>query len=74
MRSNESRPRADRPLARVTLAVPPSTLEEWRRIASNGYTLENGTVVSAERPDSHGVRDRTPAAADGDRHHDGSNS
>ena len=34
--------------ARVTLAVPPVLLAEWRRL-SGGYTLADGTVV---RPDS----------------------
>jgi hypothetical protein len=40
---------ADR-LARVTLALPPVVIEEWRRIASRGYTLASGTVVPQTDP------------------------
>jgi hypothetical protein len=40
---------ADR-LARVTLALPPVVVEEWRRIASRGYTLASGTVVPQTDP------------------------
>ncbi|MDR3686735.1 MAG: hypothetical protein P4L93_07260 [Coriobacteriia bacterium] len=36
--------------ARVTLAIAPVTLEEWRRIASDGYRLASGTVVPASDP------------------------
>lgn len=37
------------PNARVTLAVPPVLLAEWRRL-SGGYTLANGTVVRPGDP------------------------
>jgi hypothetical protein len=40
---------ADR-LARATLALPPVAIEEWRRIASRGYTLASGTVVPQTDP------------------------
>ncbi|HEY5540980.1 MAG TPA: hypothetical protein VIL41_05960 [Coriobacteriia bacterium] len=36
--------------ARVTLAIAPVTLEEWRRVASNGYTMASGTVVPPSDP------------------------
>ena len=40
---------AEDPASRITLAIPPITLEDWRRIA-NGYTLSSGTVVPASDP------------------------
>lgn len=36
--------------SRISLALPPATVEEWRRIANNGYTLASGTVVPAADP------------------------
>ena len=36
--------------ARVTLAIPPVAIAEWRRFASSGYTLATGTVVPASDP------------------------
>jgi hypothetical protein len=36
--------------SRLTLAISPVTLEEWRRIASNGYELASGTVVPPSDP------------------------
>lgn len=36
--------------AAITLSVPPALLEQWRRIASDGYTLTSGTVVPATDP------------------------
>jgi hypothetical protein len=41
---------ASDPAARITLALAPETLAEWRRIASNGYTAPDGTSVSATDP------------------------
>ena len=38
------------PLARVSLAVTPVILEEWRQLASSGYTLASGTVVPPTNP------------------------
>lgn len=37
------------PAAKITLAVPPYLLEEWRRYAG-GYTLADGTAVSTTDP------------------------
>lgn len=33
------------PNAKLSLALPPLVIEEWKRIATNGYTLASGTVV-----------------------------
>lgn len=38
------------PLARMTLAIAPSTLEEWRRIATSGYTLGDGPAIPQTDP------------------------
>lgn len=45
------------PAAKVTLAIPPITIAEWRRIASSGYTLASGTAVPANNavPVSYGA-------------------
>jgi hypothetical protein len=38
------------PLARVTLAIPPVTIEEWKRFAAGGYTEASGSVVATSDP------------------------
>lgn len=38
------------PLARVTLAIPPVTIEEWKRVATGGYTDASGAVVPTSDP------------------------
>lgn len=38
------------PEARISLAVPPIVIQEWRRMATSGYTLASGTVVPQTDP------------------------
>jgi hypothetical protein len=40
------------PAARLTLAISPVTIEEWRRFSTRGYTMASGTVVPAGDPTS----------------------
>ena len=38
------------PSSCLALAIPPATIEEWRRFASSGYALASGTVVPPSDP------------------------